>query len=91
MFYPHTGNYEDALHRISNYDPPVNTENGIEGHPEAIALDCEMVGGGSDGTLDLCVTVCLVDEDEKLIFHTYVLPQIPVTNYRYLNVNYFSV
>lgn len=51
---------------------------------EAIAIDCEMVGGGSDGSLDLCARVCLVDENEKLIFHTYVLPQIPVTNYRYL-------
>ncbi|CAK9151036.1 unnamed protein product [Ilex paraguariensis] len=50
---------------------------------EAIAIDCEMVGGGSDGSLDLCARVCLIDEDEKLIFHTYVLPQIPVTNYRY--------
>ena len=52
--------------------------------PEAIAIDCEMVGGGSDGTLDLCGRVCLIDEDENLIFHTYVQPQIPVTNYRYL-------
>ncbi|PHT38299.1 hypothetical protein CQW23_21872 [Capsicum baccatum] len=50
---------------------------------EAVAIDCEIVGGGSDCSLDLCARVCLVNEDEKLIFHTYVLPQIPVTNYRY--------
>ncbi|KAK6260127.1 hypothetical protein SCA6_014601 [Theobroma cacao] len=49
----------------------------------AIAMDCEMVGGGSDGSIDLCARVCLVDEDENLIFHTYVQPQIPVSNYRY--------
>lgn len=54
---------------------------------EAVAIDCEMVGGGSDCSLDLCARVCLVNEDEKLIFHTYVLPQIPVTNYRYLLAN----
>lgn len=54
---------------------------------EAVAIDCEMVGGGSDCSLDLCARVCLVDEDEKLIFHTYVLPQILVTDYRYLLVN----
>ncbi|KAL8548413.1 hypothetical protein ACS0TY_007650 [Phlomoides rotata] len=65
------------------YDPPSNIEIGHDGHPEAVAIDCEMVGGGSDGSLDLCVRVCLVDEDEKPIFHTYVVPQIPVTNYRY--------
>lgn len=65
------------------YDPPVDLENDIGNHPEAVSMDCEMVGGGSDGSLDLCARVCLVDEDEKLIFYTYVLPQIPVTNYRY--------
>lgn len=71
------------------YDPPSNVEIGQEGHPEAVALDCEMVGGGSDGSLDLCVRVCLVDEDEKPIFHTYVVPQIPVTNYRYPTLTFF--
>ncbi|GLT71446.1 hypothetical protein SLA2020_434620 [Shorea laevis] len=42
-----------------------------------------MVGGGSDGSLDLCARVCLIDGDENVIFHTYVLPQIPITNYRF--------
>lgn len=60
-------------------------ENNIARGPEAMAIDCEMVGGGSDGSLDLCARVCLIDEDEKLIFHTYVHPQIPITNFRYLN------
>ncbi|KAG5567612.1 hypothetical protein RHGRI_002975 [Rhododendron griersonianum] len=52
--------------------------------PRAVALDCEMVGGESDGSLDLCARVCLIDEDENLIFHTYVRPETPVTNYRHL-------
>ncbi|KAL2556818.1 Exonuclease family protein [Forsythia ovata] len=56
--------------------------NGSGRIPEAIAIDCEMVGGGSDESLDVCARVCLVDEDEKPIFHTYVVPLIPVTNYR---------
>ncbi|KAF7152416.1 hypothetical protein RHSIM_Rhsim01G0276600 [Rhododendron simsii] len=51
--------------------------------PRAVALDCEMVGGESDGSLDLCARVCLIDEDENVIFHTYVRPETPVTNYRY--------
>ncbi|TYJ09316.1 hypothetical protein E1A91_A11G132800v1 [Gossypium mustelinum] len=50
---------------------------------KAVAMDCEMVGGGSDGSIDLCARVCLVDEDENIILHTYVQQQIPVTNYRY--------
>jgi len=48
-----------------------------------VALACKMVGGGSDGTLDLCARVCLIDQDENIIFHTYIKPPIPVTNYRY--------
>ncbi|KAL6564302.1 hypothetical protein OROMI_015752 [Orobanche minor] len=39
------------------YDPPVNSGNGDMSRLEAVAIDCEMVGGGSDGSLDLCVRV----------------------------------
>lgn len=49
---------------------------------KAVALACKMVGGGSDGSLDLCARVCLVDEYERIIFHAYVKPTLPVTNYR---------
>ncbi|KAA0037519.1 RNA exonuclease 4 [Cucumis melo var. makuwa] len=49
----------------------------------AIALACKYVGGGSDGSLDICAKVCLVDEGENVIFYSYVKPIIPVTNYRY--------
>lgn len=58
-------------------------ENYIDKIPEAIAIECHMVGGGSDGSLDLLARVCLVDEEENMIFHTYVQPQISVTDYRY--------
>ena len=67
-------------------DPTVVNHNG--GGPEAIGIDCEMVGGGDDGSLDLCVRVCLINEDENVIFHTYVHPQIPITNFRYLYALY---
>ncbi|KAL6006965.1 hypothetical protein ACLOJK_032461 [Asimina triloba] len=51
--------------------------------PKAVAISCKMVGGGSDGSLDICGRVCIIDEDENIIFHTFVKPQIPITNYRY--------
>uniref|UniRef100_M1BML3 Exonuclease n=1 Tax=Solanum tuberosum TaxID=4113 RepID=M1BML3_SOLTU len=74
----------DTIEMLYSEDE-VDISNGISSirNREAVALDCEMVGGGSDCSLDLCARVCLVDEDEKLIFHTFVLPQIPVTDYRY--------
>ncbi|KAJ0054029.1 hypothetical protein Pint_01136 [Pistacia integerrima] len=49
----------------------------------AVAMDCEMVSGGDNGSLNLCARVCLIDEDENIIFHTHVQPQFPITNYRY--------
>lgn len=51
--------------------------------PQVVALACKMVGGGSDGSLDLCGRVCLIDEHENIIFQCYVNPLIPITNYRY--------
>ncbi|KAM4132688.1 hypothetical protein ACJW30_01G270400 [Castanea mollissima] len=53
--------------------------------PQVAALACKMVGGGggSDGSLDPCARVCLIDEYESMIFHTYVKPPTPATNYRY--------
>ncbi|XP_077242286.1 RNA exonuclease 4-like [Tasmannia lanceolata] len=51
--------------------------------PQVVALGCKMVGGGSDGSLDLCARVCIIDQDENILFKTYVKPQIPVTNYRF--------
>jgi len=47
----------------------------------AVSLACKMVGG-SDGSVDLCARVCLIGEDENIIFQTYVKPTAPVTNYR---------
>ncbi|KFK33124.1 hypothetical protein AALP_AA6G333900 [Arabis alpina] len=42
-----------------------------------------MVGGGSDGSVDLCARLCITDESENVIFQTYVKPTMPVTNYRF--------
>ncbi|PHT29866.1 hypothetical protein CQW23_30537 [Capsicum baccatum] len=52
-------------------------------HGRVVALSCKMVGGGSDGSLDLCARVCLIDQHERILFHSYVAPNLPITNYRY--------
>ncbi|KAK4754777.1 hypothetical protein SAY87_008534 [Trapa incisa] len=51
--------------------------------PQVVALACKMVGGGSDGSLDMCARVCITDEYENIIFHAYVKTPLSVTNYRY--------
>ncbi|XAR51861.1 Exoribonuclease II [Bertholletia excelsa] len=53
------------------------------GQTKVVALACKMVGGGSDGSIDLCARVCLTDESENIIFQTYIKPHLPVTNYRF--------
>ena len=47
-----------------------------------MALDCEMVGGGEEGETDLCARVCVVDENETVLLETFVMPPVPVTDYR---------
>uniref|UniRef100_N1QXE6 RNA exonuclease 4 n=1 Tax=Aegilops tauschii TaxID=37682 RepID=N1QXE6_AEGTA len=56
---------------------------GVRGGGGAVALGCKMVGGGSDGTLDVCARVCVVDEHEAILYESFVKPLIPVTHYRY--------
>ena len=29
---------------------------------QVVAMACKMVGGGSDGSLDVCARVCLIDD-----------------------------
>lgn len=48
-----------------------------------VALGCEMVGSGIDGMLALCGRVCLVNEDEQVIFHSYLKPITAIKDYRY--------
>uniref|UniRef100_A0ACD5VK56 Uncharacterized protein n=1 Tax=Avena sativa TaxID=4498 RepID=A0ACD5VK56_AVESA len=48
----------------------------------AVALGCKMVGAGSDGTLDVCARVCVIDENEVILYESFVKPLLPVTQYR---------
>ncbi|CAK9162805.1 unnamed protein product [Ilex paraguariensis] len=71
-----------ALYRMANLG--IQDDLRIDNNrAKVVALACKMVGGGSDGSLDLCARVCLTDEYENMIFHTYVKPPLSVTNYRY--------
>ncbi|KAM7254189.1 hypothetical protein ACFE04_031871 [Oxalis oulophora] len=69
----------DSKFKIARLTDRNNSDKG----PEVVALDCEMVGGGFDGSIDICASVCLIDEDENVIFHAYIQPPHPVTNYRF--------
>nr|XP_004233702.1 RNA exonuclease 4 [Solanum lycopersicum] len=75
-------NNNGLLYRMANLG--IQDELRIDNsRGRVVALACKMVGGGSDGSLDLCARVCLIDEHERILFHSYIKPNIPVTNYRY--------
>ena len=47
-----------------------------------MAMDCEMVGVGEDGTRSMLARVSLVDWNGAVLVDTFVKPTEPVTNYR---------
>jgi hypothetical protein len=61
-------------------DQPATQPQGGGG---ALALGCKMVGAGSDGSLNVCARVCVINEQEFVLFEAFVGPLIPVTHYRY--------
>ncbi|CAO2174296.1 unnamed protein product [Urochloa humidicola] len=74
------------LHRT----PPISARSSTMqagssggGGARALALGCKMVGAGSDGSLDVVARVCVVDEQERIVYESFVKPLIPVTHYRY--------
>ncbi|GAB2231095.1 hypothetical protein Droror1_Dr00027382 [Drosera rotundifolia] len=73
------------IYRMANLGihDDLRIDSGRGRGPQAVALACTMVGGGSDGSVDLCARVCLVDEHENIIFHAYVKPNTTITNYRF--------
>jgi hypothetical protein len=72
---------EHSRKRIKATREPLFSEECQTG---AVALDCEMVGGGKDGSINICARVCLVDEHENVLLNTYVQPVLPVTDYRFV-------
>ncbi|XP_035839004.1 apoptosis-enhancing nuclease-like [Helianthus annuus] len=74
--------YNAVLYRFANLgiQDDLRIDNGKS---RAVALACKMVGGGSDGSLDLCAKICIIDEYENILFRSYVKPYLPVTHYRY--------
>jgi hypothetical protein len=48
-----------------------------------LALGYKMVGAGNKCSLDVVAWVCMVDEQENIVYDTFVKPLIPVTHYRH--------
>lgn len=74
-----------AACRLSRTPPPRALQQHHRTQPQggALALGCKMVGAGSDGSLDVCARVCVIDEQENVLFEAFVRPLLPVTHYRY--------
>lgn len=76
-------NFQGLLYRMTRLGLGFQDDLKIgNSQGRVVALSCKMVGGGTDGSLDLCARVCLIDEHERILFESYVAPNIPITNYR---------
>ncbi|KAF2432652.1 hypothetical protein EJ08DRAFT_126076 [Tothia fuscella] len=74
---------------LGNHESPISTERVNEGVSETaiagkyIALDCEMVGFGPTPDDDSQLArVSIVDYHGHQLYDSFVLPQVPVTDYR---------
>lgn len=57
----------------------VGTRAGVT---PVVAIDCEMVGVGPDGTRSALARICVVNNDGGVLIDQYVQPQEKVTDYR---------
>ncbi|CAD6196971.1 unnamed protein product [Caenorhabditis auriculariae] len=65
------------------YDIPVVLKDETRGEPTAvIALDCEYVGGGSDGSTDLLARISIVNDKGEIVYDKFVKPTEKVTDFR---------
>ncbi|MES1904671.1 MAG: REX4, RNA exonuclease 4, partial [Paramarteilia canceri] len=49
---------------------------------KGIAIDCEMVGSGTKGRNSMLARVSIVDEDDKILYDSFVRPTETITDYR---------
>ncbi|KAI0237072.1 RNA exonuclease 4 [Lamellibrachia satsuma] len=61
---------------------PLVRPNSFEGLTKAVAMDCEMVGVGSDGQDSILARVSIVNQFGQCIYDTFVKPTELVTDYR---------
>ena len=74
---------EGALLRvIHGVLPPILCPRFLPGVTHVIAMDCEMVGVGPDGTRSALARVCIVNNDGHPLMDRYVKPKEKVTDYR---------
>lgn len=64
-------------------DIPVLRHEKIYGEATPVlALDCEYVGGGTNGNDDLLARVSIINQEGKIVFDKYVKPRERVTDFR---------
>jgi len=72
----------DTLTDVSSSETQLVIDGGAEGLTKALALDCEMVGIGSDGKESALARISIVNQFGKCVYDKYVIPGEAVTDYR---------
>ncbi|KAL7646819.1 UNVERIFIED_CONTAM: hypothetical protein RMT77_002075 [Armadillidium vulgare] len=60
----------------------LKAENSFTGFTKAVAIDCEMVGGGLNGEIDILARVSIVNQFGNVLYDKYVKPRELVLDYR---------
>ncbi|CAB3403848.1 unnamed protein product [Caenorhabditis bovis] len=73
----------EASKKASHHDIPVLIKDNERGEPtHIVAIDCEYVGGGSDGKSDILARISIVNDKGHIVYDKYVKPTEKVTDYR---------
>lgn len=72
----------DTPTEISSSETQLIIDGGPEGLTKILALDCEMVGIGSDGKDSALARISIVNQFGKCVYDKFVLPGEEVTDYR---------
>ncbi|ETN85037.1 hypothetical protein NECAME_06584, partial [Necator americanus] len=73
------GNNDEPKAKKDDDVPVVLHDRSIGEPTPLIALDCEYVGGGMDGSEDLLARVSIVNQEGKIVYDKYVKPRERVT------------
>jgi RNA exonuclease 4 len=72
----------DSGKKPTKQGAPPPSSSGSAKLTRVLALDCEMVGAGEDGTRSLLARVCVVNSCGEVLLDTHVQPKEKITDYR---------
>jgi len=74
--------HHSRVEQQSSLAPELPAEYYMDPQYEFLALDCEMVGIGPNGTTSSAASVTVIDWNGTTMYHSFIRQTVPVTDYR---------